>query len=253
VQDGPFVATLRAQWLGDQLRRLRQARGMTLKYVAGQVDRPAAVLDRYERAEWPWRYADVTALLDLYGLHTPTVRERLQAAAESVWRRHHWEHDKPDQDGWHITHNWLTGRATRVCLFLAVLPGAEFATASPVPVEVIAAEHGLWQRHRGQMITSPHLPALAELTRLPEVKVRILPAAAAPGLEAGGGFIIYRMPAPYPPVAHVDGLAGSFYLEEPIVAGYTDAYQRLTDLALGVRDSTELITTMIVDGSSRRG
>ncbi|MEU8008533.1 helix-turn-helix transcriptional regulator [Micromonospora parva] len=65
----PFVRTLRAQWLGQQMRELRERRGLTLKYVAQYLERDFSSLARYERAEWPFRRELVIALLDLYGVY----------------------------------------------------------------------------------------------------------------------------------------------------------------------------------------
>ncbi len=51
-----FVRTLRAQWLGQQMRELREQRGLTLKYVGWSFW--SAIFHRWlgdERAEWPFR------------------------------------------------------------------------------------------------------------------------------------------------------------------------------------------------------
>ncbi|WFE67524.1 helix-turn-helix transcriptional regulator [Micromonospora sp. WMMD714] len=80
----PFIRTLRAQWLGQQLRALREERGMTLKLVSEHLHRDMSALGRYERADWPIRRGDVVALLDLYGFHHAAERARLLALAEDV-------------------------------------------------------------------------------------------------------------------------------------------------------------------------
>jgi hypothetical protein len=46
-----FVQTIRAQFLGQRMRKLRDDRGLTLKYVAGYLGVEFSTLARYERAE----------------------------------------------------------------------------------------------------------------------------------------------------------------------------------------------------------
>jgi transcriptional regulator with XRE-family HTH domain len=92
----PFVRTLRAQWLGQELRRLRDARGMTLKMVSAHLRRDMSALSRYERGEWPIGKTDVLALLDLYGFHHAGERERMLRLAEEVWVTDRWSENYSD-------------------------------------------------------------------------------------------------------------------------------------------------------------
>ncbi|MGH3808057.1 MAG: hypothetical protein ACRDRU_15815, partial [Pseudonocardiaceae bacterium] len=55
--------TLRAQWLGQQLRALR------------------------ETAEYPIRRGDVLALLDLYSVSAARTRDGLLQLSDDVWRK----------------------------------------------------------------------------------------------------------------------------------------------------------------------
>jgi transcriptional regulator with XRE-family HTH domain len=92
----PFVRTLRAQWLGQELRRLREDRAMSLHVVSHHLRRDSSALSRYERGEWPVGRTDVLALLDLYGFHEATERERMLRLAEEVWRTDHWNENYGD-------------------------------------------------------------------------------------------------------------------------------------------------------------
>src|SRR5687768_10995590 len=44
-----FVQTIRAQWLGQRMRELREERGLTLKYIAAYLGVEFSTLARYER------------------------------------------------------------------------------------------------------------------------------------------------------------------------------------------------------------
>src|SRR5688572_2694754 len=89
----PFIRTVRAQWLGQRLRTLREQRGLTRKVVTEHLGRDLAPLGRYARAEWPIGRGDVVALLDLFGFHESSERTRILGLAEDVWRIHRWDPD----------------------------------------------------------------------------------------------------------------------------------------------------------------
>jgi hypothetical protein len=120
----PFVKTLRAQWLGQRLRELREQRGMTLKLVSEHLGRDLSALGRYERAEWPIPRGDVVALLDLYGFHGARERANLLHLAEEVWRAHRWDNDPNDMvNTSFIDFPWLASRAEKICCYdSAVVP-----------------------------------------------------------------------------------------------------------------------------------
>ena len=69
-------ATMRAQWLGQGLRSLREARGLTMDEWA-DLQRDGSTVSRFEKGVYPARMPDVLALLDLYGIHDPTQRQFL--------------------------------------------------------------------------------------------------------------------------------------------------------------------------------
>ncbi|MFB9471495.1 helix-turn-helix domain-containing protein [Nonomuraea salmonea] len=68
---GKRGGTLRAQWLGKQLRDLRERAGLTLKEAGEYVQRDGSTVSRFEAGLYPARTPGVLALLDLYGVTTP--------------------------------------------------------------------------------------------------------------------------------------------------------------------------------------
>ena len=68
--------------LGDALRQLREAVGLTLAQAGAQLERSAATISRYEGAKYIPRIVEITALLDFYQsrnaqIVTPAARERI--------------------------------------------------------------------------------------------------------------------------------------------------------------------------------
>lgn len=244
----PFVRTLRAQWLGQQLRTLREQRQMTLQLVAQHLGRDLSALGRYERAEWPIGRATVVALLDLYGLHQADQRAWLLEIAERVWHVHHWDGDHRDEvDVSFITHGWLTEQATKVYSYVPTLTdrrGRPRIAAWPgtARVEMILDETALHGTSSDLGLRRAHMAQVVQAMRRPNVEMQVLPARA--GLHAGvdGPFTIFAMPKPYPPVGHLDTLAGRLYVEAPISEWFADAYQRIRQMTLDPHQSAKLIT-----------
>ncbi|MGN9895018.1 helix-turn-helix domain-containing protein [Micromonospora sp. L31] len=278
----PFIRTLRAQWLGQQLRALREERGMTLKLVSEHLQRDMSALGRYERADWPIRKGDVIALLDLYGFHHAAERARLLALAEEVWRTDRWDEDYGDVvDSSFIEYPWLEGRAEEVCCFhVTLVPGLlqtrEYAEAvirnaaepevpeatiarwvelrmsrqdvlaksRPIKIRTVIDEPVLRRHVGGPEVMRQQLEHLLKLQRMQQVHIQVMPSSTAlhPGLD--GTFWIFHLPDPYPAVAYVESLGGRLYMESPKAERFLRAYGRLSKSALSEGESTELIATI---------
>ncbi|SDZ17520.1 Helix-turn-helix domain-containing protein [Micromonospora pattaloongensis] len=278
----PFIRTLRAQWLGQQLRELREQRGMTLKLVSEHLQRDMSALGRYERAEWPIRRGDVVALLDLYGFHEAGERDRLLRLAEEVWRTDRWDEDYGDVvDASFIDFPWLESKAEQVCSYHAMLvPGLfqlrEYAELvircvegpkateekvlrwvdlrmqrqhvlddrSNTKVESIIDESALRRQVGSATVMRAQLDHIVQLMQHPNVQVRVLPSRVVlhPGVD--GSFWLFKMPEPYPAVGYLENLAGQLYVESPKSKRFVDTYDRLREAALDPRESAKLIGTI---------
>ncbi|WP_444950520.1 helix-turn-helix domain-containing protein [Micromonospora ureilytica] len=283
----PFIRTLRAQWLGQQLRNLREEREMTLKLVAEHLQRDMSALGRYERADWPIRKGDVISLLDLYGFHHAAERARLLALAEEVWRTDRWDEDYGDVvDASFIEYPWLEGRAEQVCCFhLTLVPGLlqtrEYAEAvirnaaepgvtegtikrwvelrmtrqevlrrrRPLMISAVIDEAALRRMVGGPEVRGRQLHHLVQAQRMSNVAIRVMPFGAALHQGLDGTFWIFRLPEPYPAVAYVESLGGRLYLESPKAERFVRAYGRLLDSALSESESTKLITSIAEEPS----
>jgi hypothetical protein len=96
------------------------------------------------------------------------------------------------------------------------------------------------------------LAHLSNVTRAENVHVRVLPASVGPHrASVGGGFVILDFPTvrtqvPEPTTVYSENLTGGLYLDKPgEVAAYADVWQTLDALALGARESLDLIATII--------
>ncbi len=125
-----FVQTIRAQYLGEQMRRLREDRGLTLKYIAAHLGVEFSTLARYERAEWPFRRDHVIALLDVYGVYDEVQRSQLIELAQSAWQINQWQPITSRYDSLLPTNGkgllpidpwWLQAKAEELCIYAPLL------------------------------------------------------------------------------------------------------------------------------------
>ncbi|MEW2383920.1 helix-turn-helix transcriptional regulator [Micromonospora sp. NPDC047707] len=278
-----FVRTLRAQWLGQQMRELRERRGLTLKYVAQYLERDFSSLARYERAEWPFRRDLVVELLDLYGVYDERERDRLIQLAQDAWRVDRWDNDLGGTiyDTSFIDFPWLESRAEQVCTYASLLiPGLlqtrDYAEAvirnaepsstseaqirkwvqlrmdrqrlldrpSPTRLGVIVEETALRRPVMTRGVMAAQLAHLVRSARKPTVEIRVLPATL--GLHAGldGTFWLFKMPPPYTDVAHAETLGGRLFVESDKALRYVRAYDRLREAALSASESAKLLSAI---------
>ncbi|TLF53206.1 helix-turn-helix domain-containing protein, partial [Nocardia cyriacigeorgica] len=116
--------TLRAQWLGQQLRRYREAAGLTLKEAAAYLNRDSSTVSRFEAGLYPPRDNDVQELLTLYGVSSEPIRSSLRKLSMEVWQKGWWEGYAKDVDPSIVDYAWLEARAAEIKSFNPiVVPG----------------------------------------------------------------------------------------------------------------------------------
>lgn len=279
----PFVRTLRAQWLGQELRRLREARHMTLDLVAQHLKRDPSALSRYERATWPIGKADVLSLLDLYGFHHAGERDGMLRLAEEVWVTDRWSENYSDiLEPSFIDFPWLESRAERVCSYHTMLvPGLfqlrEYAEAvirnaerahlteekvqrgvdlrmdrqrvldqpGGPHVDLVVDEAALRRRVVGPALTRAQLEHVLACAARPRITVRVLPASVSLHSGMDGDFWVFEMPPPYPAVAYLEYIGGQLYLESPKSDRYVRAYDELRTAALDPRASATFLADLV--------
>jgi transcriptional regulator with XRE-family HTH domain len=278
------VTTLRAQWLGHQLRELRERSGLTLRQVGEYLKRNFSALSRFENAEWPFPRGDVLQLLDLYGVMDKAERSRLIQLSEEVWRTDEWVDEYADAiyDRSFCDLPWLERRATRIRAFeLARVPGLlqtrEYAEAlirylegpeatdsqitrwvalrqerqqviggnRPTSFDAVIAEAVLRTPVGGASTMHDQLAHLLRLGRQRHIRLRVLPLSAGAHAGMDGAFELFDMPKPFPEVAHVETLAGRLYLEAPKSARFVRTYDRLREAALDGAASARLIEDVV--------
>ncbi|HEX9334998.1 MAG TPA: helix-turn-helix transcriptional regulator [Pseudonocardiaceae bacterium] len=278
VSDKPGP-TLRAQWLGQQLRELRNAAEFTLKQAGDYLQRDTSTVGRFESGEYPIRRPDMLALLDFYGVSDKHRRDGLLQLHADSWQKGWWDGYAEDVEQSFVDFVWLESRATEILAFdNTVLTGllqtdnyaravitATDRSASPEQIErgvelrmarqevlgkpdfqlqVVLDESVLHRQVHSTNVMREQFAHLATLARQSNVEIRVLPFSAGEHPSSTGGLMILRMSEPYPEVGYVETPAGSLYVEPPRTERFRAAYDGLCKLTLGPRKSIEVITAL---------
>ncbi|MGC4808319.1 helix-turn-helix domain-containing protein [Micromonospora sp. DT233] len=262
------AVTLRAQWIGQQLREMREGARLTLKEVGDFINRNASTVSRMESGIIPPRVPEVLAYLDLCGIDDQRRREDLKTMAQDAWQKGWWDGFSANVAGSLIDWIWLESRAVEIKSFQAsVVPGLlqtrAYAEAlirawddaatdeevaryvevrmqrqrrleepEPVRFSTVIDEGALRRLVGGTEVMRAQLTHLRTVAGWPNVEVMILPVSAGAHPSPDGTFDVFRMRRPYPPTGCVSTAVGAVVVEGDKAASLHQRYDRLRRAAL---------------------
>ncbi|HEX5540686.1 MAG TPA: helix-turn-helix transcriptional regulator [Micromonospora sp.] len=272
--------TLRAQWLGNELREMRERARLTLKEVAEYLGRNASTVSRFESGTLPVRLPEVFAYLDICGVDDPRRRADLETMSLELFRKGWWDGYTGDVAASLIDRIWLENRATEIHYFSTmVLPGllqtrdyaeATIRTANVGAsrkqidrwIELRMARQQLLEREESLQLTAvtdealvrrlvggshvmrAQLLHLLDMAERPDVEIQILPFAAGAHASPDGPFDVFVMAEPYPEVACMQTPSGAVYVEAAGAVPLAAAYDRLRKAALSPDDTIAFISDL---------
>ncbi|WP_449061043.1 helix-turn-helix domain-containing protein [Planomonospora algeriensis] len=274
--------TVRRRRLGQELRRLREGCGLSGEDVATRLTWSASKVSRIENAKTMPRRSDVEALTELYEVDEDQRRELLdlhQDAARKGW----WENysDSLPQELTTLLGleaeavsalNWepqlvpgllqtedYAREVIRATQPITRIPPGEFRSrvnarmarqdlitrsADPLRLWVVLDESVLLRRFGGAAVMRGQLEHLVEVSRLPNVRVQILPLGGEHPVNTGSFFHL-KFPE-FHDVVYLESLYSARFVEdEEMVYGYEIAFGHLQSEAYGVDGSRELIEKII--------
>ena len=279
--DGPTVSRI---VLGTQLRRLREAAGITREEAGHAIRASHAKISRLELGRVGFKERDVVDLLTLYGVTDEAERadvlELMRQANTKVW----WQQHSDLLPNWFETYLRLEQVAKVIRTYqLQFVPGLlqsqEYARA------VIGHGHSRstdeldrrvqLRMERQQMLHQPDAPHLwavvdeAALTRpfgptrvmrdqlrylleasaAPNIHVQVLPFRSGAHAAAGGSFSILRFAEPdLPDVVYLEQLTSAVYLDKRAdVDEYQLIMERVTVQAETPAQSRETLRRLLAD------
>jgi transcriptional regulator with XRE-family HTH domain len=279
-RSGPTVLRMA---LGAQLRRRREASGLTTGEAAEAIRATHSKISRLERGRSAARQRDVADLLTLYGVTDEAERDRLmtltrQAAAPGWWQQYT-----------DVLPRWLELyiglekaasiiRTYEVQFIHGLMQTEDYARAvilianSHLPAGEIDRRVSIRMK-RQQLLTQPGAPEvwavldeaalrrapcsgavmraqlehLLQLTELPNVTLQIVSFDAGPHAAAGGPFTILRFAEPdVPDVVYLEQLNSALYLDQPgDVTGYMSVMNQLCVQAETGTGSRAILTELL--------
>ena len=279
---GPTVLRI---LLGAQLRRLREAKRITLE-DAGRVIRAShSKISRLETGRVGFKDRDITDLLTFYGVTDDEEREALRSLARRA-NAPGWWHDYSDVlPSWFEAYVGLEEVATQVRAYeVQFVPGLlqceDYARAvallghddempreierrvrlrmarqavldkqEPPNVWAVVDEAVLRRPVGSPAVMRSQLKHLTEAAQRPNVTIQVMPFQAGGHSAAGGPFSILRFAEPdLPDVVYLEQLTSALYLDKPeVVDSYLKVMERICMEAATPADSIDVITTILAE------
>jgi transcriptional regulator with XRE-family HTH domain len=275
--------TVRGRRLIRELKRLREASGITPDEAAARLDFSRSKIYRLENGKSRIDADDLEDMLDLYSVTSPE-RDSLIQLGKEARRRGWWTRYKDVFSGSYVV---LESEASDIRRCASLVPGifqtedyaravitatgpwltreeierrvaarltrqtALFSGTRLPRMHVVLDESVLRRQVGGPDITLRQMAALATAAQRLEITIQVLPFTAGACAGIDGDFVILDFPDPEDlSVVYVEGLFGDLYLESK---GETDRYvlawEHLAEQALNPAASMAMIADLAEDPS----
>ncbi|BCB83623.1 helix-turn-helix domain-containing protein [Phytohabitans suffuscus] len=259
---GPTVLRI---LLGSQLRKLREANGVTREAAGWEIRASESKISRMELGRVGFKERDVADLLSLYGVNDKTERDALLALARQANAQGWWQRFSDVLPNWFQAYLGLESSAAMIRTYeVQFVPGLlqsrEYARAvvmighgaagldeidrrvdvrmarqqvltrpKPPHVWAVLDEAVLRRPIGGSTVMRTQIAALIDATKLSNVTIQVVPFSAGGHAAAGGAFSILRFPdAELPDVVYMEQLTSALYLDKrDDVDQYAAAMERL--------------------------
>jgi hypothetical protein len=247
----PGGPTVLRMLLGAHLRRLRETKGVSREDAGWEIRASESKISRMELGRVGFKERDVVDLLTLYGLDDADERDRLLALARDANMPGWWHRYGDVLPTWLQPYLGLETAAALIRTYeVQFVPGLlqtkEYARAvvllghGRAPTEDVERRVSL-RMARQQLLTRPdpaqlwavvdeaalrrpiggydvmraQIEALIEATKLPNVRLQVIPFLAGGHAAAGGAFSILRFPdQDLPDVVYIEQLTSALYLDK---------------------------------------
>ncbi|MFD5829814.1 helix-turn-helix domain-containing protein [Lentzea sp. NPDC060358] len=268
--------TVRKRRLVSELRRLREAAGLTIEEVGERLECSASKISRIETGRVGVSPRDVRDMLAAYGADSVTLDELVQLAREAR-RKGWWDEFGDIVPGRYVGYEadadsirayqglmipgLLQCEAYTRSLISQVLPEASAAEIDrrvrlrkarqallseddPLRLHVVIDEAALRRLVGGTGVMRAQMARLLQVGALPNVTVQVVPFSAGGYAAMDGPFVILSFPEQLDPdVVYIESTRSGVYLEQPSdVSWYAEVFERLVRTALPPAASATLIT-----------
>ena len=278
-EDAPAEATVLRMLLGAQLRRLREAEGISPEQAGYAIRASRSKISRMENGRVGFKIRDLEDLLTLYGVTDGQQRSEVLDLARQTSAPNWWAKYGDILPAWFETYLGLESAALTIRTFeVQFVPGLfqteDYARAvtrlghhsatadeierrvalrikrqdvlarpDPPRVWAVMDEAVLRRPYGGAAVMRAQLRRLAEAAALPHVTLQAVPFTRGGHAGASGAFSILRFQErDLPDVVYIEHLTSAIYLEQrPDVEHYLGFMDRLSGHALTPAATSQLI------------
>ncbi|WP_436837621.1 helix-turn-helix domain-containing protein [Micromonospora rifamycinica] len=268
--------------LGAQLRRLREASGVTREGAGWEIRSSESKISRMELGRVGFKERDVSDLLTLYGVTAAEERDALLKLARDANSPGWWHRYGDVLPGWFQSYLGLEAAAALIRSYeVQFVPGLlqtpEYARAvvllghrgaaveevdrrvelrmqrqqllhraDPPQLWAVIDEAALRRPIGGRQVMRGQLSALIEATRSPHVRLQVIPFDAGGHAAAGGAFTILRFgDDDLPDIVYIEQLTSALYLDKrEDLDYYAAAMERLCVEATPPERTPEVLTRL---------
>lgn len=276
-------SVVRRMLLGSQLRRLREARGITREAAGYSIRASESKISRMELGRVSFKTRDVEDLLTLYGITDEMERESLLSLAREANVAGWWHSYTDVLPSWFPTYVGLEGAASLVRVYEVqfvhgLLQTEEYARAvvrrgmkgaSAADVErrvalrlerqkhlldenapeyhIVLDEAALRRPYGDRDVMRGQLQHLIEVSQRPNVRLQIMPFGFGGHSGESGAFTILSFPeSDLSDVVYVEQLTSALYLDKrEDVAQYEQALKELQQDSPGPDESRDLLRGLL--------
>ncbi|MFF0177281.1 helix-turn-helix domain-containing protein [Micromonospora profundi] len=286
AEGGPTTGpTVLRMLLGAQLRRLREASGVTREGAGWEIRSSESKISRMELGRVGFKERDVADLLTLYGVTDGQEREALLKLARDANSPGWWHRYGDVLPSWFQSYLGLEAAAALIRSYeVQFVPGLlqtpEYARAvvllghsaadvaeidrrvalrmqrqeilrrdRPPQLWVVVDEAALRRPIGGVEVMRGQIEALIEATRSPHIRLQIIPFAAGGHAAAGGAFTILRFgDQELPDIVYIEQLTSALYLDKrDDLEYYAVAMERLCVEAEPPERTPEILARLLKD------
>jgi transcriptional regulator with XRE-family HTH domain len=273
--------------LGSQLRRLREARGVSREEAGYSIRASESKISRMELGRVSFKPRDVADLLTLYGVTEEAEREPLLGLARSSGQAGWWHSYGDVLPTWFTTYVGLEAAAERIATYEVqfvhgLLQTEEYAHAVMMSghrgflrkpeverrialrlerqkllvsenaphLHCVLDEAALRRHHGGRKVMDEQLRALMEYSERPNVTIQIVPFAQGGHVAESGAFTLLRFAeSELPDLVYLEQLTGALYLDKrEEVVSYQAVLDGLANAALDPAATRDLLHAMRDEG-----
>jgi len=279
LEDPSVDATVLRMLLGSQLRRLREAAGLTPEQAGYEIRGSRSKISRLENGRVKLKSRDVTDLLSFYGVTDEGLRSRFLELARQSNSPDWWTKYSDILPDWFETYLGLEAAAATIRSFEVQFVHGLFQTEDYVravtrlgrktaPVNEIERRVAL-RLKRQELLSRPNPPRtwsvmdeavlrrpvagpkvmraqfqrLIEAAELPHVTLQVVPFASGGHAGESGSFTVLRFgERDLPDIVYIEQLTGAIYLDQRSdVEHYLEVVDELSTGALTPDETTRFI------------